>query len=194
MNCTWTAWGDMVCRGNAIHRRDTVVNRPNSRLVDNSREGFVVAPICRVDADCDTSSRCDNKNSDTTNWACKPCSDVGCAAGKACLDSSDCGEGLSCTNNVCAVGSTIVGDKNQVYNLNYNAYQHLGATTDDKVFDCAENGTCGIGYPCDGTSTNQCASMLTCDAGICKSSFGSACMSSDDCQSTSTCSNGLCVV
>lgn len=114
-NCLWTAWGDVVCR-----------NVPHNQ---GQTERFQSSP-CALDTDCGPTMRCD-PNTQTQNLknpllpqnnitnpmvsssACVTCSDVGCTAGKQCVDSSDCAEGLSCqagtAGSVCTVGSVITG-------------------------------------------------------------------------------------
>lgn len=187
-SCMWTAWGDVVCEKRKVN--------PHT-----GREHFIPSAVptptsCSIDTDCDARSRCDNLNANSSAWACKPCSDIGCVVGKACGclvgdsscsgstgGSSDCAQGLSCQNNICTVGglpthlnnsdanvtSTDTDTVGQSYEIQRQKYMTQNATGDAGVRDCAMFGTCQQGFPCDGSS--QCAVDLMCDGGVCKASF-----------------------
>lgn len=170
-SCMWTAWGDVVCEKRKVNPH-------------GGREHFSPpSPSCLIDTDCDALSRCDNLNADSSVWACKPCSDIGCVVGKACGGSSDCAMGLSCQNNICTVGGLTARLNNsdahvtsadtdtvgQSYEIQRQKYMTQNPTGDAGVRDCAMYGTCEEGFPCDGTA--QCAVDLMCDGGVCKASY-----------------------
>lgn len=163
LDCMWTAWGEVVCK--------------------SGREQFVAAvppPVsCAVDSDCDSQSRCGNLNANSSAWACRPCSDIGCAAGKACAGSADCAEGLSCQNGICTIGgvstrlnnssATITRTDTDTVGQSYEHQRQANMYNNSSGHDCAMFGTCQQGSRCEGSS--QCAVDLMCDAGVCKTSY-----------------------
>lgn len=182
-----------MCTSSSNSNSNTVMGKGLSKSqVFGGREHFF-APgpaaqmmACQADTDCDASSRCDNLNTNSAAWSCKPCADVGCPVGKTCGTSSDCAQGLSCQSGVCTIGGVLTNLNNsgsrtttsdtdtvgQSYEAQRQAYVTLGASGDISQRECAVDGTCGEGFPCDTSSlVSQCAPGLMCDAGVCKISY-----------------------
>lgn len=175
--CIWTAWGEVVCKPASASASK------QQRLM----EGFDPGAACTVDGDCSLTSRCDKLNVDANMWKCVPCSDIGCVVGKSCSASSECATGLSCQASTCTSGSIITNLNNsdfrttpdgtdtvaRSYEVQRQSNMMLDSSLDSNLGDCATQGSCLQGEPCDKDSlTRQCSSGLVCDAGVCKMSYG----------------------
>lgn len=187
-SCIWTAWGEVVCHG----------AKEGFGVGAGPGQGPAPSPTtCATDSDCDSRSRCDNLNQNQAMWSCRPCSDIGCAIGKSCGcapgdptcsqstgGSSDCAVGLSCQSSVCTAGGVVTNLNNSDYRTtpvdtdtvgrSYEAQRQAYVTMQSSgSADCAMMGTCAQGEPCDDYSlTAQCSAGLMCDAGVCKTSYG----------------------
>ena len=74
-------------------------------------EGFKQSPVpCSKNNDCQVGFMCNTDSS-----TCRSCSDAGCPVGVGCTTADDCGNGLSCVDNVCSRANPAAVRDNTVF-------------------------------------------------------------------------------